>query len=113
MIPLAHQLFENRSIDNEDSSHYISQLSPYMLPYHSKIPSTWSFLYKSLTEFSAIDELIFRDGIISLLKFFRNHPEPLNVSTKFYISKSLLPFVPKKWQPNIFGDCSKNGNEND
>lgn len=105
MKPLAHQAYENNSIEDDHSSQYISQLYPYMKAYHSSIPSTWSFLFTNLYEFIDTEKLIFRDGVLTLIHFFKRFPSPGQTKTKFYIAPYLLAFVPPIWRTN-FGSFS-------
>lgn len=100
-IPYSHKLYENTLVDDKYARHYLTQLKPYVRPYYCDIPASWSFLYSDLSELRQTEEIIFRDGIITLLAFFKKFPDPINITTQFYIHHSLAQFVPSSWSKNF------------
>lgn len=76
-------------------------MRPHSLSYFSRLRPIFSFEIKELSSLSSFSHVLFRDGILFLLRFFQNHPEPAKLRTKILIQRELAFLVPKAWEENI------------
>jgi len=97
-------LFNKRSTWNRADTideKYLEFLAPHSQPYFSRLRPLFSFEVKSLTSLNAFSHVLFRDGVVHLLRFFQRFPEPKGLMSKILIHQNLGPVVPPAWRKSI------------
>ena len=80
---------------------YLEYLRPHSKVYFSRLRPMFSFEVKSLESLNQFSHVLFRDGLVFLLRFFQRYREPSKLKCKIYIHESFRWVVPKSWQENI------------
>lgn len=97
-------LFNKRSAWNREDTideKYLEFLAPHSKPYFSRLRPLFSFEIKSLTSLNAFSHILFRDGVVHLLRFFQRFPEPKGLMSKIIIHQNLSAIVPPAWRKCI------------
>jgi hypothetical protein len=70
---------------------------PYFSPFRA------AFLFETKPQsISYFSPFLARDGVLTLLHFFYQHPLPIDPTIRILVQRSLLPLVPKAWRKNVF-----------
>lgn len=80
---------------------YLEFMTPHAFGYFSRLRPMFSFEVKSLSSINNFSHVLFRDGILFLLRFFKTYPKPNKLKTKVLISKDLAFIVPEAWKKNV------------
>ncbi|MCR9202937.1 MAG: hypothetical protein NXH75_00025 [Halobacteriovoraceae bacterium] len=92
---------ENWNPEDSVDEKFSEYMRPHSLSYFSRLRPIFSFEIKDLSSLSGFSHVLFRDGILFLLRFFQIHPEPAKLRTKILIQKELAFLVPKAWENNV------------
>ncbi len=105
--PLANEetnLFNRRATwcpeDTVDEK-YLEYLMPHSKAYFSRLRPLFSFEIKSLESLNQFSHVLFRDGLIFLLRFFQRFPDPGALKTKVAIHKKLSWVIPDSWKDRV------------
>lgn len=97
-------LFNRRDSWNREDAldeKYLEFLAPHSHSYFSRLRPLFSFEIKSLNGLNSFSHVLFRDGIVFLLRFFINHPNPQGIKTKILIDRELAFCVPQPWRDHV------------
>lgn len=97
-------IFNKRSAWNQEDTldeKYLEFLAPHSQSYFSRLRPIFSFEVKSLTSLNAFSHILFRDGVLHLLRFFQRFPEPKGLMSKVLIHENLGSLIPKAWCEHI------------
>lgn len=98
-------LFNRRPSWNQEDAldeKYLEFLAPHSRAYFSRLRPFFSFEVKALNGLNSFSHVLFRDGIIFLLRFFVRYPVPQGLKCKILIEKNLAFTVPKAWQDHVY-----------
>jgi hypothetical protein len=94
-------LFNRRASWNEEDTlgeKYLEFLAPHSRSYFSRLRPMFSFEVKTLQGLNSFTHVLFRDGLVFLLRFFIRFPRPEGLKTKVLINKELAFAVPQPWR---------------
>jgi hypothetical protein len=106
--PLSHEetiLFNRKEAWNKEDAldeKYIEYLMPTSTRYFSRLRPLFSFEVKTLSSLNNFSHVLFRDGILFLLRFFIRFKEPVGLRCKILIHEDLAAIVPKNWKEHVF-----------
>jgi len=105
---LAHEetvLFNRKEAwNNEDAldEKYLEYLMPASKPYFSRLRPLFSFQVKSLSSLNNFSHVLFRDGIVFLLRFFQRFSKPEGLRCRVLIHQDFEQLVPVAWKSHIY-----------
>ncbi|MCF8058920.1 MAG: hypothetical protein K9K67_06475 [Bacteriovoracaceae bacterium] len=97
-------LFNRRENWNKEDTldeKYLEFLSPHSRPYFSRLRPLFSFEVKELKNLNSFSHVLFRDGVVLLLRFFQRFPEPSGFHSKIFIHEDLAFIIPKTWCESV------------
>lgn len=77
-------------------------MSPHGETFHTGLSSFFLFESKSLKHLSYFKNILVRDGLLPLLKFFFEQPRPAAFGQNLLIHEDLSHIVPKQWSQQVY-----------
>lgn len=81
---------------------YNEFLSYHGKKYYSNAKPLWLYEVKNLASIGTYSFVQVRDGLLTLLNFFEQFPEPENIITKLLIKSNLSYIIPDAWEKNVY-----------
>lgn len=108
----------NWNVEDALDEKYLEFLAPHSRSYFSRMRPLFSFEIKNLNGLNSFSHVLFRDGLVFLLRFFIRYPTPSGLKTKVMIQKDMAFVVPQAWRDHCYlydtvllSDINKNDDE--